>query len=532
MLPKEELLQPKIYNRFMLLGPGDYQITFLVDAERLKQDPTYIYTVTQLLYYAFGSAVYRQSSVPPATNVFLIPASSSSEDPSVDHVEILCADNFSDEVDVAKDGPNAESNINNSHKLHISTNQKTPEQLKRELEARHDAAQKRLEENSRMEKLRHEKKKATEEERQQINAKLAQLRSNCPRGLLNDGSSCFLSANMVALAAYDLEIVNSVILKLSTSKGIFNLYQDQMPRYEDHEYVEVPVPAIITATGLAFGKVLKAMKAWSNASLAELDKLTEDFASQVRRDRSTFTSFAKDQNDRPLKSQEDAQEFFTGVSMLFFSSTLFKMSVYKDAECNLCRQKSTYSDQQYMQLISFDNKIKLHNVVDLLTAELSEIIQDQEFECDGEDCIATTRKVTTVGCYLGDGEQLPRLFVIGFKLFEFKIGGRCLKTTDVALKFEKELVVPYKRLFDEDAFYIERYKLIAIIEHQGPSPNSGHYYTFVRGDEAGDNWLRLSDKHARWYTWEQVSTMSNSLNTPGGRPYMLFYQRIRKPGVV
>jgi len=71
MLPKEELLRPKIYNRFMFLGPGDYHITFLVDAERLKQDPTYIYAVTQLLYYAFGSAVYRQSSVPPASNVFL-----------------------------------------------------------------------------------------------------------------------------------------------------------------------------------------------------------------------------------------------------------------------------------------------------------------------------------------------------------------------------------------------------------------------------------------------------------------------------
>ena len=97
------------------------------------------------------------------------------------------------------------------------------------------------------------------------------------------------------------------------------------------------------------------------------------------------------------------------------------------------------------------------------------------------------------------------------------------KTTDVALKFEKELVVTFKRLFDEDdALYSERYKLIAIIEHQGPSPNSGHYYTFVRGDEAGDNWLRLSDKHERWYTWEQVSTMSNSLNNPGGRTYMLF----------
>jgi hypothetical protein len=66
----------------------------------------------------------------------------------------------------------------------------------------------------------------------------------------------------------------------------------------------------------------------------------------------------------------------------------------------------------------------------LLTAELSEIIQDQEFECDGEDCIATTRKVTTVGYYLGDGEQLPRLFVIGFKLFDFVAADICLKTTE------------------------------------------------------------------------------------------------------
>ena len=139
---------------------------------------------------------------------------------------------------------------------------------------------------------------------------------------MNDGSSCFLSANMVALAAYDLDIVNSVILKLSTRDGIFNLYQEQRPHYDDEDYVEAPEPAIITATGLAFGKVLEAMKARSNASLEELDKLTEKFASQVRRDRSTFTSFAKDQNDRPVKSQEDAHDFFTGVSMPFTSCTL------------------------------------------------------------------------------------------------------------------------------------------------------------------------------------------------------------------
>jgi hypothetical protein len=94
VLPKEELLRPKIYNRFMLLGPGDYHISFLVDAERLKEDPTYVFAVTQLLYYAFGSAVYRQNSVPPASYVFLIPASSSYEDPSIDHLEILSADNF------------------------------------------------------------------------------------------------------------------------------------------------------------------------------------------------------------------------------------------------------------------------------------------------------------------------------------------------------------------------------------------------------------------------------------------------------
>ena len=536
ILPKEELLLPKIYNRFMFLGPGDYHITFLVDAERLKQDPTYIYAVTQLLYYAFGSAVYRLSSVPPASNVFLIPASSSEEDPSVDHVEILCADNFSDDDDVAKDGPNAASNINNTQKLHISTKQ-TPEQLQRESLARQEAEAKRIAEISRLEKLRHEKKKATDEENWRINETnqaLAHLRSNCPRGLWNDGSSCFLNANMVALAAYDLGIVNSVILKLSNEEGIFNLYQEQRPHYENEVYVDVPVPAIVTATGMAFGKLLEAMKAGSAVSVKELDRATEIFAAQVRKDRSTFTSFSKDQLNRPLKSQEDAHEFLTGVSMLFTSSTLFKMSIYKNAECNLCGHNRSYSDQQYMQQISFDNKIKSHKVVDLLNAELSEIIPDQRYTCDAANCAATTRKVTTVGYFLAEGEQLPRAFVIGFKLFEFVIPTLCLKTTDVALKFEKELEVPFKRLYDEDddASYSERYKLNAIIEHQGAKPNSGHYYTFVRGDEAGDNWLWQSDKQERWYTWEQVSTMPNSINTPGGRPYMLFYQRIRNPGAV
>ena len=124
---------------------------------------------------------------------------------------------------------------------------------------------------------------------------------------------------------------------------------------------------------------------------------------------------------------------------------------------------------------------------------------------DGENCTATTRKVTTVGYYLGDGEQLPRLFVISFKLFEFVAADICLKTTDVALTFGRELEVPYKRQFDEDdALYSERYKLIAIIEHQGQTPTSGHYYKCVRVDVAGDNWLWLSDKRESWYTWEQV----------------------------
>ena len=86
--------------------------------------------------------------------------------------------------------------------------------------------------------------------------------------------------------------------------------------------------------------------------------------------------------------------------------------------------------------------------------------------------------------------------------------------------------VPYIHEFDDaDEKFSETYTLVAVVEHLGDTPKSGHYYTFVRADEAGGTWILHNDEIFKIYTWEEMTTMSSDTRQPGGRPYMLYYKR-------
>eukprot|EP01103_Thecamoeba_quadrilineata_P011259 TRINITY_DN264_c0_g1_i2.p1 TRINITY_DN264_c0_g1~~TRINITY_DN264_c0_g1_i2.p1 ORF type:complete len:404 (+),score=85.05 TRINITY_DN264_c0_g1_i2:996-2207(+) len=61
--------------------------------------------------------------------------------------------------------------------------------------------------------------------------------------------------------------------------------------------------------------------------------------------------------------------------------------------------------------------------------------------------------------------------------------------------------------------YDIKYKLYAVLVHQGDSTHSGHYYSFVR---TGNSWFEMNDSHVRQVTISEVLRQ---------RAYILFYMR-------
>jgi len=62
-----------------------------------------------------------------------------------------------------------------------------------------------------------------------------------------------------------------------------------------------------------------------------------------------------------------------------------------------------------------------------------------------------------------------------------------------------------------------KYKLYAVLIHDGYSINSGHYYSFVRLSH--DNWYAMNDS--------SVSKI-NERTVLQQAPYMLFYEKVQK----
>ncbi|KAL4555275.1 hypothetical protein LXL04_037890 [Taraxacum kok-saghyz] len=109
--------------------------------------------------------------------------------------------------------------------------------------------------------------------------------------------------------------------------------------------------------------------------------------------------------------------------------------------------------------------------------------------------------------------QAPNILVIQLKRFEGIFGGKI----DKAIAFEEVLVLSSFMCKTSQDPHPE-YKLFATIVHSGFSPDSGHYYAYIK--DAIGRWYCCNDSYVSVSTLQQVFTE---------KVYILFFSRTKPP---
>ena len=110
---------------------------------------------------------------------------------------------------------------------------------------------------------------------------------------------------------------------------LLSLQAPRLAMTEAHAHV----PKKIITTGVAFGNLVQSMRPGSNESVAKVKLMTEAFAREVRKDRTTFPGMSQNGQGQPLTSQEDAQEFYNGLSRYFFKASLSNLTLRQSYKC-------------------------------------------------------------------------------------------------------------------------------------------------------------------------------------------------------
>ncbi|KAL3651101.1 Ubiquitin carboxyl-terminal hydrolase 25 [Castilleja foliolosa] len=127
---------------------------------------------------------------------------------------------------------------------------------------------------------------------------------------------------------------------------------------------------------------------------------------------------------------------------------------------------------------------------------------NNKYKCDNCKELVAARKQMSVS-------QAPNVLVIQLKRFEGTFGGKI----DKAVAFEKTLVLSSHMCIGTKGQHPE-YDLFGTIVHSGFSPDSGHYYAYIKNAIGG--WYCCNDSYV------SVSTLQEVLSD---KAYILFFSR-------
>lgn len=132
---------------------------------------------------------------------------------------------------------------------------------------------------------------------------------------------------------------------------------------------------------------------------------------------------------------------------------------------------------------------------------------NNKYKCDSCKKLVAARKQMSI-------VQAPNILVIQLKRFEGIFGGKI----DKAIAFEEVLVLSSfmcKTSQVQDPH--PEYKLFATIVHSGFSPDSGHYYAYIK--DAVGRWYCCNDSYVSVSSLQEVSSE---------KVYILFFSRIKQ----
>jgi len=231
-----------------------------------------------------------------------------------------------------------------------------------------------------------------------------------------------------------------------------------------------------------------------------------------------LTSAMVDDKKLLIKQSMDELNRTTDYSII---QKMFMTQFHQRTQCTKCSTTSHRYPIEHEIVLSMDNNTSYSNIFHLLSDNCGRktLKDDDAYHC--EKCCEKCNGSGAEKCTKTEALQkttyfrLPKQMIIVFGRFKSTWNGNGMQYT----KNSKLIDFPINDL-DMTKFcsYPDSskimYDLYAVCNHQGSTPDSGHYYTTAK---AGNKWVVLND--------EKVSYVNNIENIVGAEAYITFWRR-------
>ncbi|KAK9075456.1 hypothetical protein SSX86_003779 [Deinandra increscens subsp. villosa] len=336
----------------------------------------------------------------------------------------------------------------------------------------------------------------------QSNLFLKKRKNGPPLGFKNLGNTCYLNAVLQCLT-YTPPLAN-FCLQLQHSNFCESLAQQDKKTDCPFCILEKRIVRSLCAdlTQDTPGKIIGGLKIFAeHFRLGRQEDAHEFLRYVIDACHTTCLRLKKLQQQRRKFISNGGGDGFNGSSVV---KEIFGGALQSQVKCLACGNESNKVDE------IMDISIDILNCNSLKEAfenffQPETLDGNNKYKCESCKKLVEARKQMSI-------LQAPNILVIQLKRFEGIYGGKI----DKAITFEEVLVLSSFMCKTSQDPHPE-YKLFATIIHSGYSPDSGHYYAYVK------------DAIGRWYccndSYVSVSTLEDVLSE---KVYILFFSRTKQ----
>ncbi|KAM0040150.1 putative ubiquitinyl hydrolase 1 [Helianthus debilis subsp. tardiflorus] len=336
---------------------------------------------------------------------------------------------------------------------------------------------------------------------QNNNLLLKKRKNGLPLGFKNLGNTCYLNAVLQCLtytpplANFCLQLQHSAfcesLAQQDKSDCPFCLLEERIFRsLSSNLTLDTP------------GKIIGGLKVFAeHFRLGRQEDAHEFLRYVIDACHTTCLRLKKLQQQRRKVTSNGGGDGFSGSSVV---KEIFGGALQSQVKCLACGNESNKVDEIMDISIDVLNSNSLKDAFENFFRP-EYLDGNNKYKCESCKKLVPARKQMSI-------LQAPNILVIQLKRFEGIYGGKI----DKAITFEERLVLSSfmcKRSQDPHP----EYKLFATIIHSGYSPDSGHYYAYIK--DAIGRWYCCNDSHV------SVSTLEKVLSE---KVYILFFCRTKQ----
>ncbi|XP_076896420.1 ubiquitin carboxyl-terminal hydrolase 25-like [Bidens hawaiensis] len=323
-----------------------------------------------------------------------------------------------------------------------------------------------------------------------------------PLGFRNLGNTCYLNAVLQCLT-YTPPLAN-FCLQLQHSAFCESLAQQDKKSDCPFCLLEKRIVRSLTAdsTTETPGKIIGGLKLFADHfRLGRQEDAHEFLRYVIDACHTTCLRLKKLQQQRRKVISNGGSDGFSGSSVV---KEIFGGALQSQVKCLVCGHESNKVDEIMDISIDVLNSNSLKDAFESFF-QPETLDGNNKYKCDSCKKLVAARKQMSI-------LQAPNILVIQLKRFEGIYGGKI----DKAITFEEVLVLSSFMCKTSQDLHPE-YKLFATIIHSGYSPDSGHYYAYIK------------DAIGRWYCCnDSYVSVSNIEEVLAEKVYILFFARTKQ----